>query len=161
MTKNYDVLIVGGGPAGCTAALTLHGSGLKVGLLEKSSFPRDKICGDAVPGPALKIINTINEEWGRKLLRMEQKAIVKSSKIVNENGNSLSVEWVLPAFNAKRLDFDFELWRMVKEQTLIQCLEEVHISKIERLENGFSLKDKQGNTFTTKLLLAADGANSF
>ncbi|MEM6698509.1 MAG: FAD-dependent oxidoreductase, partial [Bacteroidota bacterium] len=161
MKKNYDILIVGGGPAGCTAALALEESGLKVCLLEKSNFPRDKICGDAVPGPALKVIKTINEDWGKSLFSMSQKAMVKSSKIFNENGSALSVEWVLPAYNAKRLDFDYELWKMVQEKTRTDGFENVQISSIQKVSDGFLLKDRKGNTFTTKLLLAADGANSF
>ncbi|MEM8526538.1 MAG: geranylgeranyl reductase family protein [Bacteroidota bacterium] len=161
MEKNYDILIVGGGPAGCTAALALEGSGLKVGLLEKSIFPRDKICGDAIPGPALKVVRQIREEWGRRLMQMQSKEIVQSSKIFNEKGNCLSVEWVLPAYNAKRLDFDFELWNLVREKTATQCVEKVNIAATEKVKNGFLLKDRKGNSFTAKLLLAADGANSF
>ncbi|MEL6843774.1 MAG: FAD-dependent oxidoreductase, partial [Bacteroidota bacterium] len=41
----YDIAIVGGGPGGTTCALRLADSGLKVVLLEKEQFPRDKICG--------------------------------------------------------------------------------------------------------------------
>lgn len=41
----YDVLIVGGGPAGSSCAWALRDSGLKVGILDKELFPRDKICG--------------------------------------------------------------------------------------------------------------------
>ena len=44
----YDVLIVGGGPAGCSCAIALAGSGLRVALLEKDHFPREKVCGDAL-----------------------------------------------------------------------------------------------------------------
>ena len=44
----YDVIIVGGGPAGATAALYAHREGLKSLLVDKAIFPRDKICGDAL-----------------------------------------------------------------------------------------------------------------
>ncbi len=40
-----DVLIAGAGPAGSTAAFILAGRGLKVVLLDRSSFPRPKLCG--------------------------------------------------------------------------------------------------------------------
>ena len=40
----YDVLIVGGGPAGSTLAWSLRGSGLRVAILDKHTFPRDKVC---------------------------------------------------------------------------------------------------------------------
>jgi len=38
--KEFDVIICGAGPAGCTCALTLADSGLRVAVLEKNSFPR-------------------------------------------------------------------------------------------------------------------------
>src|SRR5579864_699317 len=40
-----DLLIVGGGPAGSSCAWTLRASGLRVVILDKSAFPRNKICG--------------------------------------------------------------------------------------------------------------------
>ncbi len=49
-SARFDVLIVGSGPAGSFAALTLVRQGASVALLDKSTFPRDKACGDLV-GP--------------------------------------------------------------------------------------------------------------
>ena len=43
-----DVIVVGAGPAGSTAAKWLADRGLDVALLEKSAFPRDKVCGDGL-----------------------------------------------------------------------------------------------------------------
>ena len=43
-----DVIVVGAGPAGSAAAHYCAAAGLSVLLLEKSSFPRDKICGDGL-----------------------------------------------------------------------------------------------------------------
>lgn len=42
--ERYDVIIVGGGPAGSSCARTLQGAGLAVLILDKSTFPRDKVC---------------------------------------------------------------------------------------------------------------------
>lgn len=44
----WDVVIVGAGPSGATAAIKLSLNGHKVLLLDKESFPREKICGDAL-----------------------------------------------------------------------------------------------------------------
>jgi flavin-dependent dehydrogenase len=57
--KTYDVIIVGAGPAGCSAAEFIAQQGHSVLLLEKSCFPRDKICGDGISGPSLSILRRI------------------------------------------------------------------------------------------------------
>tara|TARA_R110001583_G_scaffold16948_11_gene69159 strand:- start:426 stop:1643 length:1218 start_codon:yes stop_codon:yes gene_type:complete len=56
----YDIIVVGGGPAGASAAYFNAVEGRKVLLFEKAVFPRDKICGDGVTGKALGIL----EEMG-------------------------------------------------------------------------------------------------
>ena len=42
--QSFDVLIVGGGPAGSTLAWALRDSGLRIAILDKHDFPRDKVC---------------------------------------------------------------------------------------------------------------------
>jgi menaquinone-9 beta-reductase len=49
-----DVIVVGAGPAGATTAFYLAQSGLDVLLLEKSRFPREKVCGDGLTPRAVK-----------------------------------------------------------------------------------------------------------
>jgi geranylgeranyl reductase family protein len=49
-----DVVVVGAGPAGSATAAHLADAGLDVVVLEKSSFPRDKICGDALTPRAVR-----------------------------------------------------------------------------------------------------------
>jgi Dehydrogenases (flavoproteins) len=41
-----SVTIVGGGPSGCAAAITLAKQRVRVTLIDKAQFPRDKCCGD-------------------------------------------------------------------------------------------------------------------
>ena len=55
----FDVIIVGGGPAGATAALYARRYGLTTLLLDKARFPRDKICGDALGGKAVQILRDL------------------------------------------------------------------------------------------------------
>jgi geranylgeranyl reductase family protein len=52
--RDADVIVVGAGPAGSTAAYHLAQSGVDVLLLEKSGFPREKVCGDGLTPRAVK-----------------------------------------------------------------------------------------------------------
>ncbi len=52
--RDADVAIVGGGPAGAAAAITLARAGRRVVLVDKATFPRDKCCGDGLTVAALR-----------------------------------------------------------------------------------------------------------
>jgi menaquinone-9 beta-reductase len=53
-TETVDVIVVGAGPGGSTAAYHLARHGLDVLVLEKSEFPREKVCGDGLTPRAVK-----------------------------------------------------------------------------------------------------------
>ena len=54
--QDADVLVVGAGPGGSSAAHALAQAGLDVLLLEKTSFPREKVCGDGLTPRAVKTL---------------------------------------------------------------------------------------------------------
>lgn len=59
LQNHCDVLIVGAGPAGIAAALTLVASGQNVLVIDKAVFPRDKCCGDGLTTGALRILEML------------------------------------------------------------------------------------------------------
>ena len=59
MTDAYDVIVVGAGPAGSTAAIAARRAGASVLLLDKADFPRDKACGDGVAPHALDVLESL------------------------------------------------------------------------------------------------------
>ena len=54
--ENYDVLVIGAGPAGGAAALMLARAGWKVVIVERSTFPRRKVCGEFISATSLPIL---------------------------------------------------------------------------------------------------------
>jgi geranylgeranyl reductase family protein len=61
-----DVIVVGAGPAGATTAFYLAQSGLDVLLLEKSRFPREKVCGDGLTPRAVKSLVAVGIKVGEQ-----------------------------------------------------------------------------------------------
>jgi geranylgeranyl reductase family protein len=57
--STYNVVVLGSGPAGSAAAWRLARSGLRVALVEREGFPRDKVCGDALIPDALGAIDAM------------------------------------------------------------------------------------------------------
>jgi menaquinone-9 beta-reductase len=60
-----DVLIVGGGPAGSSCAWGLRDSGLNVAILDRQTFPRDKVCGGWITPQVLTELGIDPAEYGR------------------------------------------------------------------------------------------------
>lgn len=60
MSYEYDIIIIGGGPAGSTMALSAARHNLKVLLVDKTHFPRDKVCGDVLPPESISLLHTFN-----------------------------------------------------------------------------------------------------
>src|SRR3954470_16942395 len=55
-----DVLIVGGGPAGSVAGAILARAGARVRIVDRATFPRDKLCGDTINPGTLARLRALN-----------------------------------------------------------------------------------------------------
>src|SRR3954463_3464227 len=55
----HDVAIIGAGPAGASAAITLARTGARVLLLERGRFPRHKVCGEFVSAESLSLLHSL------------------------------------------------------------------------------------------------------
>ena len=59
MVIERDVIVVGAGPAGAAICCALAQRGFDVLMLDRASFPRDKICGDAIPAEAVRLMGAL------------------------------------------------------------------------------------------------------
>ena len=58
----WDLLVLGGGPAGAATAALAAGAGARVLLVERERFPRDKVCGEFLSGEALPVLRALGIE---------------------------------------------------------------------------------------------------
>ena len=83
--NDFDVVIVGAGPAGSTAAYYLAKGGLRIALLDKTDFPRDKTCGDGLSPRALAVLLHLGL-FAKAFLEqgiLEQRAFARLHQAVN------------------------------------------------------------------------------
>ena len=158
--QQFDVIICGAGPAGSTCALGLFDAGLNVALLDKQSFPREKICGDAYGGYAHKILNTISPAFGQKILDIKEGAIAKRAKFISTKGHVLELKLKGFFSNLPRLVFDTLLLNMVKEDTKTAILENTSAQKVEIHSDYVLVTTNEGIVLKAKVVVGCDGAHS-
>jgi geranylgeranyl reductase family protein len=156
----YDVIILGAGPAGSACALALHNSGLKVAIIDKDSFPREKICGDAIPGKSFKALRTINSKWAEDLLQFTKAQSIHSGHFYTDHSPPISIQWVLPAYNSKREDFDNFLVKLVQKETATEFHLSNRVQKVERHSDHVNVLLADGHELQATMLIGCDGANS-
>src|SRR5437764_975956 len=104
-----DVAVVGGGPAGAAAAITLARAGHDVVLVDRARFPRDKCCGDGLTAGALRLLEHLGFDPGE----VESWQVVSDVVVRSPSGHE--VEFPLPrgrgvfAAVARRIDLDSAL----------------------------------------------------
>ncbi|MCD6010549.1 MAG: geranylgeranyl reductase [Flavipsychrobacter sp.] len=156
--QQYDVIIVGGGPAGSACALALANCGLKTALIDKASFPRNKVCGDAIPGRAIKVLNSINPLYGTAFKQFPYKFESKRTTVFYKR-QQVTFNWVLEAYTCARMEFDYFLHTLVKENTATDIYTNTSPDKISVVNNKATLS-VNGKTFEAPVIVGADGAHS-
>jgi menaquinone-9 beta-reductase len=158
ITSMHDVVIVGGGPAGATAAYLLKLQGLDVVVVDKSTFPREKLCGGLLTYKTLRLLYRI---YGDTLKTLQEKHIIEYIS----NAFEIRIEDKL--FSSDIADPPFVLVdRYIYDNYLLERAKEVGVNVIE----GDSVKhvdpSKQqvltssGKILQTRFILGADGVNS-
>ena len=160
MEVDFDVAIIGGGPAGCACALALHGKGLKVALFEKEVFPRDKICGDAIPGSTFKAMYSISRNWGDQMTAFAKTTEINSISIFLDKTTVFKYRWKLFSYNSKRMDFDTFNFQLVRNETDTIIFENKPLQKIITEPNYYECSFLDGSSIKAALVVGCDGANS-
>lgn len=166
-SNTFDIIICGAGPAGTSAALTLKDSGYSVCLLDKSEFPRDKICGDALSGKVVSVARYIDEELLEGFYDFTPKIGSYGIRFLSPAGITLDIPFKkdlealahAPGFVSRRIDFDNFLLEKAAACNHVTWKPGVTVSDIQISEKEVSLV-ASGEKITGKLLIGADGAHS-
>ena len=166
-TTLYDVLIIGAGPSGSNAAISYKNlnPNLKVGLIDKSIFPRDKSCGDAI-GPG--VISALKRFNNQHILDNEPQVVSTTlygpenigiqNYIPEVKNKEDSIVYVIP-----RIDLDNRILNLAKDLD-VDVFEGYSFVSFEKdLDNKLVVEIKNGDNITklgAKILVGADGANS-
>lgn len=165
-----DICIIGAGPGGVATALKLSYLGIPCILVDKASFPRDKICGDAISGKVTTLLNRLDPEIMQRFHATPIQTDVWGVRFVAPNLKKLDIpfkagyvrnEKMAPGYVSKRMDFDNFLIEEVRRRDNIQLLLETSIDKYERSKEGFMLHCNPKNlSIACTLLIDASGAHS-
>lgn len=164
-----NVCILGAGPGGAATALKLSYLGIPNILIDKSIFPRDKVCGDALSGKVSVLFDRLDPNIMNRFREIAVPYDVWGIRFVPPNTPPIDLYFPLksdqigiaPGYVSKRMDFDNFLINEVKKRDNITFYEGINIEEINKTLEGFELSDKSGHfKVSTRMLLIANGANS-
>jgi geranylgeranyl reductase family protein len=157
MKKNYDVIIVGAGPAGCSAAYFTAKFGYDVLLVDKKKFPRDKACGDAIGPRSVKMLKKmkVHERFKPYNLKLIKGVLMTSPNYTKMRGKVSHIQYVIP-----RNIFDNVLLSYVKEHN-IDVIEDYYVNGLIFNGNRISgIKGLDDSQTKCKIVIGADGVHS-
>ena len=163
--RDADVIVVGAGPAGSATAYHLARAGHDVLLLEKTEFPREKVCGDGLTPRAVKSLVSMGIDTSEQAGWLHNKGL----RIIG-GGMRLELPWPdlasYPSYGLvrPRSDFDDLLARQaVKAGALLHERTNVTgpvLDKAGRIVGVQTKGDDGERTFHAPLVVAADGNSS-
>ena len=148
---NFDLLIVGAGPAGSFAAELLAQGGANVALFDGRPPGEPKACGGGVTGKALKTWPHLLNAVGRTINELD---------LYSPSGKKLHLELDEPFAIYSRLAFDSYLRERARDAGAKVFNEKISVRKSKRAAAAWTLKSESNAEFTGRILVGADGANS-
>lgn len=162
MNKNeFDIIVVGAGPAGSTFTMALQKSGLKIALIDKAQFPRDKVCGDAIPGRAVQVLRQLSPAENQRFDAFTSKNCIRGGKAVAPNQQSFTIFYQGEGYTSSRMAFDYHLFLGAQKNPNTTILQNTSIKTIEVLQTGVEVTlDGKRQKLRADLIIGCDGAQS-
>lgn len=152
MTTNPDVLIIGGGLAGLASAIHLSKKGLSVTIIEKSGYPRHKVCGEYISNEILPYF-----QWLDVDVSILNPTYIDQFKFSSITGTSVTAQLPLGGFGVSRYALDDFLYKKALSNGCNFIQDTVNYVFFEY--DVFTVKTRD-ETFTSKIVLGAFGKRS-
>ena len=165
MMEETAVCIVGAGPAGSTLAHFLHKENIPFVLLDKSNFPRDKICGDGITVDVLNVLKRIDPDLLEKFQQQSEMLPSWGFSFHGPKGKELRYDLkraefpIAPFFTSRRLDLDHFLLENLPQSVGVfkpQC----EVFDVKRQPKGMTVsyrENGQEKQLHCTLIIGAEG----
>lgn len=153
-----DVVVVGAGPAGTAAAITLARLGVDAKVFDKATFPRDKCCGDGLTTAALRRV----EHLGLDPTEVRSWQAVRDVTVVAADGRTVDLPFpkdgTTYAASARREDLDAALVRLA-ERSGAEVVQGCAVNGVEPAGGGTGVRLHldDDRSVTARYVIAADG----
>lgn len=148
--SHFDLVVLGGGPGGCSAAILAAREGADVLLLERSAYPRHKVCGEFVSPESLPLL--------ADLLGQQQYENLPSCPIeqvaISADGNTATIPVAPAAASITRFILDDALWQAAITAG-VTCRQKTTANQLAG-EGPFTIKTSAGD-FSAKAVIDASG----
>lgn len=157
-SNQFDLAVVGGGPAGSSAAITAVRLGARVVLLEAKDYPRHRVCGEFVSAEALGVLAGLLESTGTDDALFAEAPTLDRMRLFW--GDGVIEAPVRPAaLSITRYDLDARLWQAA-QQSGIDARANCDVLATEG-DGPFELKTAGGNIIAKALIVAAGRWSQF
>lgn len=151
--KTYDIIVIGGGLAGLTAAIDLAQHNLKTLVIEKNSYPRHKVCGEYVSNEVLPYLRSLG------ISEIDKEAMkITRFQFSDLKGKVLETQLPLGGFGISRYRLDELLFLRAQEMGVHVLCDTVTSANL--IDNNFEVQTKSGANFQAMHVLGAYGKRS-
>jgi geranylgeranyl reductase family protein len=160
-----DAIVVGGGPAGAAAAARLAARGFRTALIDRASFPRDKVCGDFVGPAALAELDDLGVAQTQAFRATSKMADL----VLHVNGDQLPVMGIprvdgLPDYGRVIPRLQLDAWILdAARHAGATVLDGRKVTAVQQAPDAITVRGHSAAgpwQLRTRLLLGADGSNS-